>query len=188
MAAKKSKNVVPPADLGMAALIKAEQERLERQKAEFDAKWKPFKRKPLIGNEESQVATVHRIAEIAGATDLTSQDVNELAAFVRDGQLSINKDQQIVYSLHRAIRVHDDKLRKDFVMEEMPDKDMAELELDGFRVGMLVARGKKEEITQDEIRKIARGAIRLDEAFAERLPVREIMAIFNLYILFFLVR
>lgn len=178
------KPAVKSADAGMAALIEAEQKRIEQDRADFEAKWKPFKRKPLVANEESLVATVHRIADLSGAGELTAQQVRNTAEFVSSGQLWV-KDGQIMYSLRRAITINE-KHRKDFVISEISDRDMAELGVDGFRVGMLIAQGKHDEIEQDDIRAIARGAIKLPQDFAVQLPARELMALYGLYAIFFL--
>lgn len=188
MTAKKrtaKKQAVKAPNAGMAGLIEAEHERVRQERVEFEAKWKPFKRKPVVADEASLVKTVHRIAEISGAGELNAHQIKNTAEFVSSGQLWVNKEGQIIYSLRRAITVSGE-LRRDFVISEISDKDMQSLGVDGFRIGMLIAQGKHDEIEQDEIRTIARGAIALPEDFAIQLPTRELMALYGLYVLFFL--
>lgn len=183
MAAKKIKKN-ENADVGMAALLKAEQQRLEKEQAELKAKWREYEKKPVIGNDDGVVATVHRIAEVAGVDVLTSQQVKTVGEFVRTGQLWL-KDGAVMYSLRRSIKIGD-RLQKDFVLQEIPDSDMVELGVDAFRIGILIAQGRRDEIDQNDIRRIARGAISMPEDFAGQLPTRELMAIYGLYTLFFL--
>lgn len=187
MAAKQSKTGGPKsAQELLSAMLLAEKDNVTREREELEAKWKKYERKHVI-SPENAVATVHRIAEFCGVDELPSIIVKEVAEFVIAGRLTL-KENRLIYRLRRPLVKGEGNTQIDFEISEVPDQEMAENGVDAFHVGMLTAQGRHDEITQDDIRKIARLAIRLPEDFAAKLPAREIMAIYGLYTTFFLVR
>jgi len=185
-ASKKSGSGPEAADSGLAALLRSETEKVKAEREEYEKQFPAYVRKPVISRENA-VATVHRIADIAGIDEMPSTQVEWVAEFVTSGQLSV-EGGEIVYSLRKPLTTGKDETKSKFVISEITDSEMVNAGVNGFAVALMIAERRHSEVSQSDIRTIARMAIRLPEDFANKLPVRELMAIYGLYITFFLGR
>jgi hypothetical protein len=174
------------ADAGVRELLEAEQQRIRDERAAFESKYKPFKKKTVIADEKSLVDTVHRIAEWSGVGEMPAEEVAQMCELISTGQVHFT-DGKLCYELQRAVQ-RGGKLLKQLNINEIPDERMEAVGVDAFQVGLKYITGRREEITSDTIRKIASEAVGLETEVVGRMNSRDIMTIYAVYMIFFLGR
>lgn len=190
MASKKAaKNDVANADTAeilAAGILAAQNERIIKNREEHEAKFRPFKAKKKISDTKSLVDTVHKIAEWSGVGEMSSVQVEQVCEFIATGQLYFT-DGKLFFELKHGVK-RGDETKRTFEINEISDGEMEKAEMDAFNLGMLNVQGRRDEITAKEIRKIAALATGMEDEIIQRMNSRDVLAIFSLYMLFFLGR